>query len=215
MSKEREPEFVVTDRRRFTSEGENNPERPDTPAEEQTATEAEPTVPASSVHPTPPQQPSPQQPPAASAPEASAPETGEAAPDYEAPTAEERKAQEDAFHASTQQLDKQMETALGGRAQDLQMSFERFVASIYMSALMQLGLMREQSGPPPQVDLMGARQTIDTLSILAEKTKGNLSMQEDTLLQNCLYELRMAYVEVTNAITRAPQPGAGGLGGRK
>jgi hypothetical protein len=218
MSKEREPEFVVTDRRRFTSEGENNPERPDTPAEEQTVTKAEGAAPVSSVHPTPPpppQQPSPQQPPAASATEPSAPEAGEAAPDYEAPTAEERKAQEDAFRASTQQLDKQMETALGGRAQDLQMSFERFVASIYMSALMQLGLMREQSGPPPQVDLVGARQTIDTLSILAEKTKGNLSMQEDTLLQNCLYELRMAYVEVTNAITRAPQPGAGGLGGRK
>jgi Domain of unknown function (DUF1844) len=214
MSKEREPEFVVTDRRRFTSEGENNTDRPeDAPAEteERTTTKTEPAAPVSTAPPTPP--------PTAAAPEPSPPEAGEAAPEaapeYDAPSAEERKAQEDAFRASTQQLDKQMETALGGRAQDLQMSFERFVASIYMSALMQLGLMREQSGPPPQVDLLGARQTIDTLSILSEKTKGNLSLQEDTLLQNCLYELRMAYVEVTNAITRAPQPGAGGLGGRK
>jgi hypothetical protein len=108
-----------------------------------------------------------------------------------------------------------MESALGSRAQDLQMTFERFVASLYMSALMQLGLMREQSGPQPQVDLVGARQTIDTLTILADKTRGNLTPQEETLMQNCLYELRMAYVEVTNALTRAPQPGAGGPGGRK
>ena len=73
---------------------------------------------------------------------------------------------------------------------------------------MQLGLMHEQGGPPG-VDLLGARQTIDTLGMLADKTKGNLTMTEDNLMQNVLYELRMAYVEVTNAIARGPQtPGA-------
>jgi len=54
-------------------------------------------------------------------------------------------------------------------------------------------------------DIMAARQTIDTISILAEKTKGNLTPAEETLVQNVLYELRMAYVEVTNALTRPPQ----------
>jgi hypothetical protein len=88
------------------------------------------------------------------------------------------------------------------------MTFERFIASLYMSALMQLGLMHEQGGSPG-VDLLGARQAIDTLGLLAEKTKGNLTVTEDNLMQNCLYELRMAYVEVTNAIARGPQmPGA-------
>ena len=77
-----------------------------------------------------------------------------------------------------------------------------------MSALVQLGLMHEQGGQPA-VDLIGARQTIDTLGLLADKTKGNLSLTEENLLQNCLYELRMAYVEVTNAIARGPQgPGS-------
>ncbi len=94
---------------------------------------------------------------------------------------------------------------MGGRsAQDFEINFERFIASLYMSALMQLGLMHEQGGQPA-VDLMGARQTIDTLGLLADKTKGNLSLTEDNLLQNCLYELRMAYVEVTNAIARGPE----------
>ncbi len=41
---------------------------------------------------------------------------------------------------------------------------------------------------------------------MAEKTKGNLTAAEQNFIGNCLYELRMAYVEVTTAITRAPQP---------
>jgi hypothetical protein len=71
---------------------------------------------------------------------------------------------------------------------------------------MQLGLMRQQ-GEQPRVDLIGARQTIDTLSLISEKTKGNLTAAEEGFLQNSLYELRMAYVEVTNALAHPPQAG--------
>ena len=84
------------------------------------------------------------------------------------------------------------------------------MASLYMTAMMQLGLMHEQSGPP-QVDLIGARQTIDTLGMMAEKTKGNLTPKErrtpneDHIVETVLYELRMAYVEVTNALAHPPQ----------
>ena len=70
--------------------------------------------------------------------------------------------------------------------------------------MMQLGVMHEQ-GATPQLDLIGARQTIDSLSLLSEKTKGNLISTEQIFLQNALYELRMAYVEVTNAIAKGPQ----------
>jgi hypothetical protein len=74
-----------------------------------------------------------------------------------------------------------------------------------MTGMLQLGLMHEQGGQP-QLDLVGARQTIDSLSLLSEKTKGNLTSAEQNFLQNALYELRMAYVEVTNAIAKGPQP---------
>ena len=94
------------------------------------------------------------------------------------------------------------------RAQDFEMTFEKFIASIYMSALMQLGLAAPQ-GEKPAVDLIGARQTIDTLAVLQEKTKGNLTPAEENMLQNLLYELRMAYLEVTNLITRPPQGAPG------
>jgi hypothetical protein len=120
-----------------------------------------------------------------------------------APTAAEQKQQADAYRKSAKDLDARVELS-GHSTKELEITFERFMASLYMSAMMQLGLMHEQGGQP-RVDLIGARQTIDTLSLLSEKTKGNLTSAEENFLQNVLYELRMAYVEVTNALVRPPQ----------
>ena len=85
------------------------------------------------------------------------------------------------------------------------MSFERLVQSLYVSALLQLGMMHPE-GESPRPDIIAARQTIDTLGVLKDKTKGNLSLAEENLLQNVLFEVRMAFLEITNAITRAPEP---------
>jgi hypothetical protein len=139
-----------------------------------------------------------------------------AAPDREMPsppTSAEQEAQAAAYKQSSKDLDTQVELS-GHSAKDFEITFERFLASLYMTSMMQLGLMRQQGGQP-QVDIIGARQTIDTLSMIAEKTKGNLNSTEENFLQNSLYELRMAYVEVTNALARPPQPGpATGTSGR-
>lgn len=129
-----------------------------------------------------------------------------------APTAAEQQAQADAYRKSSSSLDAAVEQS-GHSSKDLEMTFERFMASLYMTAMLQLGLMHEKGGAP-QVDLIGARQTIDTLSLLADKTKGNLSSAEENFLRNCLYELRMAYVEVTNALARPPQASGADLGKR-
>ena len=86
------------------------------------------------------------------------------------------------------------------------MSFERLVSSLYMSGAMALGGMQDEGGKT-MVDILGARQTIDTLSILAEKTKGNLTPAEENLLQSALFDLRMAYVQVTNLIAKQAQQG--------
>jgi hypothetical protein len=129
------------------------------------------------------------------------------------PTSAEQEAQAAAYRQSSKDLDTQVELS-GHSAKDFEITFERFLASLYMTAMMQLGLMRQQGGQP-QVDIIGARQTIDTLSLIAEKTKGNLTAAEENFLQNSLYELRMAYVEVTNALARPPQAGpATGTSGR-
>lgn len=121
------------------------------------------------------------------------------------PSNAEQEAQAAAYRESAKELDAQVE--LGGHsAKDFEMTFERFLASLYMTAMLQLGLMRQQ-GEQPRIDIIGARQTIDTISLIAEKTKGNLNGAEENFLQNSLYELRMAYVEVTNALARPPQAG--------
>jgi hypothetical protein len=181
MAEKKQESFTVTDRRLFTSEGEI---RQEVSQEEVSSTAASTPQPAPAAQPdlAPP------------GPEADAPP---------APTAAEQKEQADAYRKSAKDLDARVELS-GHSTKELEMTFERFMASLYMSAMLQLGLMHEQGGQP-RVDLIGARQTIDTLSLLSEKTKGNLTRAEENFLQNCLYELRMAYVEVTNALARPPQ----------
>jgi hypothetical protein len=184
MSEKKQESFTVTDRRLFTADGEI---RQDVSQEE-----------VSSATPTPQSAPQP----------ATATQTDISPPPPEAdvpppPTAAEQQSQADAYRKSAKDLDARVELS-GGSSQELEMTFERFMASLYMSAMVQLGLMHEQGGQP-RVDLIGARQTIDTLSLLSEKTKRNLTSAEENFLQNCLYELRMAYVEVTNALARPPQ----------
>jgi len=71
------------------------------------------------------------------------------------------------------------------------MTLERFLASLYMSAMLQLGMMHEQGGQPVSTSSALARRSIPS-ACSSEKTKGNLTPAEEGFLQNCLYELRMA-----------------------
>ncbi|MGE5082813.1 MAG: DUF1844 domain-containing protein [Acidobacteriota bacterium] len=185
-----ESSFTVTDRRLFTPDGELRSDVPEESAPPKPVASAAPQEPAS----TPPQRPA--------ATDVSTPE------DRDMPTppsSAEQEAQAAAYKQSAKDLDTQVELS-GHSVKDFEITFERFLASLYMTAMLQLGLMRQQ-GAQPQVDIIGARQTIDTLSLISEKTKGNLTAAEQNFLQNSLYELRMAYVEVTNALARPPQPG--------
>jgi hypothetical protein len=180
MAEKKQESFTVTDRRLFTSEGEIRQE-----VSQEEVSSAPMTA----------------QPPPPAPADVAAPQQELNTPPP--PTAAEQREQADAYRKSAKDLDARVELS-GHSAKELEMTFERFMASLYMSAMMQLGLMHEQGGQP-RVDLIGARQTIDTLSLLSEKTKGNLTGVEESFLQNCLYELRMAYVEVTNALARPPQ----------
>jgi len=195
--KNKDSDFKVSDRRLFTADGElrsTSEEEEAKPAErEAPAAAAAPSVAASSGIPSSAE--------AKSAEVAPAAQTDPAAPPP--PSASEQQAQHDAYRESARDLDRRVELS-GHSSKDLEVNFERFMASLYMTAMMQLGLMHEQGGQPG-IDLIGARQTIDTLGMISEKTKGNLTPKEQGFLQNCLYELRMAYVEVTNALARAPQ----------
>ena len=75
-------------------------------------------------------------------------------------------------------------------------SFEFLALSLRTQAELQLGLLHfgaEEDRPKPDLDL--ARHSIDLLAMLHEKTRGNLTLEEQRLLENSLTELRFRYVQ--------------------
>ncbi len=75
--------------------------------------------------------------------------------------------------------------------------FSTHVLSLASSAMVALGTMPAPSGEEPAVDLDTARYLVDVLGMLELKTRGNLEESEHKLLQSLLYDLRVAFVDVT------------------
>jgi hypothetical protein len=195
VMREKEPQFTVTDRRKFTAEGE---------LREGEASE-----------PTPPSPPPPVAERAPQAPQAAAAaqglqvdleepqelDSGDTIPE---PTAQESAQQSKEYQASASRLDDMVRKANPGQPAPTEMNFDRLVQSLYMTAAVQMGAGTAPN-EQPRIDILGARQSIDMLSVLDEKTKGNLNEQEKRLLQNALFDLRMSFLEITNAIANSAQ----------
>jgi hypothetical protein len=77
--------------------------------------------------------------------------------------------------------------------------FLDLVQSLQMGAMVGLGLLQGPDGKRPPVNLPGAKDAIDLLGILQEKTKGNLTKEEEEVLREGLYHLRMGYMAMINA----------------
>jgi hypothetical protein len=195
--------FVVTDRRKFTKDGELRPDADPSPEREERA--APPPEPVS----------------AASTPQTSSSQTTAASsseathePELPAPpTAEETDQAKRAYDMTADRLDTAIRSANPGMDHPPAMSFDQLVQSIYMTAMMQLGAATHE-GQQPQVDILGARQSVDMLGVLAEKTKGNLTTEENRLLDSALFELRMAFLEITQALARSAAAKAPAAAGR-
>jgi hypothetical protein len=128
------------------------------------------------------------------------------------PTAEQTREQKFAYDASAQRLEDLVRAQNPGVGPQPAVTFDHLVNQLYVSAMIQMGA-GAQEGQRPRVDILGAKQTIDLMGVLAEKTKGNLTEAEDRTLQAVLYEVRMAFLELTNMISMqsmqppAPPPG--------
>lgn len=180
---EKKSDFVVQDRRRFTEEGEVNQEAAH--SDELAAASAPP-------------------------PKSSAPETAPTQADERqmppAPTAAEQHEQHGHYRSASKDIDDLLDKAGAQRPKNFEASLEGLVLSLYMQAMVQLGMPLREGDPPQQPDIIGARHTIDMLGVLKDKTKGNLTERESTVLENSLFELRMTFIEMTKAITTAPPP---------
>jgi Domain of unknown function (DUF1844) len=217
--------FTVTDRRKFTLEGELRDEGASTPASQSGSTETFTTNQSGVTQRAgaPPRSHNRDDSPVAK--EVVDPEleplpiegehgdAGEFEGEMPEVTAEESAEQHAAYRQSSQQLDDMVAKSNPGarRPAAAEMDFDKLVQSIYMTAALQLGA-GTQPGEQPRVDILGARQSIDMLNVLVEKTKGNLTDKEQRLLQSALFELRMTFLEITNAIASSahnPPPGTG------
>ena len=78
-----------------------------------------------------------------------------------------------------------------------EVNFSMFILSLNTSALVHLGQIPDPLTQEKKVDLPLARHTIDTLQMLREKTKGNLTKEEERLLDSILYELRILYLKAS------------------
>ena len=80
--------------------------------------------------------------------------------------------------------------------------FEHLVMSLLTTAMMQMGLAARPGEVQPPPDLAAAQETLELLQVLQQKTKGNLTPQEEEVLSGGLYELRMAFVELARRAKR-------------
>lgn len=182
------PKFEVIDRRKFKAaeESEQEPKKP--VASEPKAAAPEPAGPRLVVA------------------EEEKPQAQEGPLDLPpAPSAEESREQKSAYDASAQRMEDLVRAQNPGLGAQPVVGFEHLVQQLYLTAMLQMGAGTEQ-GQRARVDILGARQTIDLLGVLAEKTKGNLNEIEDRTLQSVLFELRMAFLELTSMVTMQGVP---------
>ena len=200
MSDQSKP-FVVTDRRRHTMEGDLRPDADPSPER------------AERVDHQPAPQPEAVPEPAAAVDGPEADDDGRGLP--QAPTQEQMMQARLAYTQTADRLSTAIRAANPGMDHPPAMNFDGLVQSIYMTAIMQLGGGTPE-GQQPQVDLMGAQQSIEMLTVLGEKTQGNLATEEGALLDRAVFELQMAFLEITQALARsaaAKQQQAQGFGG--
>jgi uncharacterized protein DUF1844 len=88
-----------------------------------------------------------------------------------------------------------------------QLSFTAFVLSLASTAAIHFGDLPDPvSGKPGEVNLDGAAQMIEILSLLDQKTRGNLTAEERQVLEQVLYELRMRFVTASSGGKRIIEP---------
>ena len=85
-------------------------------------------------------------------------------------------------------------------------TFEFLVYSLRMQAEMRLGLVNFGEEKDAEPDLPSARHAIDLLAMIADKTKGNLTLEEQRLIENSLTELRFRFVQISESKPPQPKP---------
>ena len=198
------PKFTVINRRKL-----NDDESPASEAAAETssapAAEAAPSQPGEAPRLRLVEMPEPKTPPPAEVAESAESEAPADLPP--GPTSEESRFQKLQYDQSAERLETLVRAQNPGAPAMEKIGFEHLVQQLYLSAMMQMGAGTPE-GQRPRIDILGARQTIDLMGVLQEKTAGNLTPTEKQTLEAVLYELRMTFLELTRMISmQPPTPG--------
>ncbi len=98
----------------------------------------------------------------------------------------EKQAAKDAFEAADKTQESQLPL----------LNFATFIFSLNSSALVHLGMLEEPATGKKHTNLSLAKQTIDILGMMEDKTRGNLMDDEEKMLKNILYDLRIHYIKL-------------------
>jgi len=136
-------------------------------------------------------------------------ETGEAHPDAEegrhdgeggqrrGQGEESRRESASAGDSPKESLDPETPRGRSGKAAPVpEITLSTFIMSLSTQVLMLMGEIPDPTGRELERDMSGAKQVIDILGMLKERTKGNLDKTEEALLDNVLYDLRIRYVQL-------------------
>lgn len=199
------PKFTVIDRRKMKAEEEQEQTKAAPPAEpkvaEPAAAEPKAAGPRLVVN----------EPKTAAAPPGAEAQPAEMPPP---PTVAESQEQKTAYDASAQRLEDIVRAQNPAMGPQPPVTFDHLVQQLYLTAMIQMGA-GAQEGQQPRVDILGARQTIDLMGIVAEKTKGNLTEAEDRTLQTVLFDVRMAFLELTSMVGMQGVPPVPPPGGKR
>jgi hypothetical protein len=163
-------ELKVTDKRIFTPDGD---------IREEFKTEINPAEPQAAKAP----EPAPKEP---EQPAAAAPQTPQQ-------TKQQQRQEED-------RRQEERRRTLADRATNPSTAFTNFIEPLIAQAYMSLGMLRNPYQPQAKIDTAAARQMIEILTLLSEKTAGNLTPDEDDFLSTPLGELKLAFVQRTKSI---------------
>jgi hypothetical protein len=89
-----------------------------------------------------------------------------------------------------------------GPAPGVKVDFSTLLLSLFSSALIQMGEMADPVSGEKTMRLDEARHSIDILDIMAEKTRGNLSPEEEDLLRQTLTQVKMKYVQAVQGLKK-------------
>jgi hypothetical protein len=120
-----------------------------------------------------------------------------------APSEEELRFQMLAYEQAAERIDNLVKAQNPAAPAAEKIGFDHLVQQLYLSAMMQMGAGTPE-GQRPRIDILGARQTIDLLGVVQDKTHGKLYASESRTLDAALFELRATFLELTRMIAAQP-----------